>query len=44
MSTLTDTKTAVPIPRATDHLTLSMFCAVSAGAIIGLPTYAYLYD
>ena len=44
MSTLTDTKAAVPISRATDHLTLSMFCAVTAGAIVGLPTYAYFYD
>ena len=44
MSTLTHTKAAVPIPRATDHLTLSMFCAVTAGAIVGLPTYAYFYD
>ena len=44
MSTLTDTKAAAPIPRATDHLTLSMFCAVTAGAIVGLPTYAYFYD
>ncbi len=44
MSTLTDTKAVVPIPRATDHLTLSMFCAVTAGAIVGLPTYAYFYD
>ncbi len=44
MSTLTHTKAAAPIPRATDHLTLSMFCAVTAGAIVGLPTYAYFYD
>ncbi|MYG40142.1 MAG: acyl-CoA desaturase [Nitrospira sp. SB0677_bin_15] len=44
MTTLTNTKSAVPIPRATDHLTLSMFCAVTAGAIVGLPTYAYFYD
>ncbi len=44
MTTLTDSKPAVSLPRPTDYLTLTMFCTVSAGAIVGLPIYAYLYD
>jgi len=44
MTTLADSKTAVSLPRPPDHLTLILFCSVTAGAIVGLPAYAYLYD
>lgn len=44
MSTLMDFKTASPPIRPTDPLTITLFCLVTVGAIIGLPTYAYFYD
>lgn len=43
MSTL-DSRTASPPTRPIDPLTITLFCLVTVGAIIGLPTYAYFYD
>lgn len=44
MSTLIDSRTASPPTRPIDRLTITLFCLVTVGAIIGLPTYAYFYD
>ena len=44
MSTLIDSRTASPPTRPIDPLTITLFCLVTVGAIIGLPTYAYFYD
>ena len=44
MTTLTDSNTAIPTRRPPDILNFTLFFSITGSAVVGLPTYAYLYD